>query len=363
MTRHEPGSGPVVARVLTSLLLFSFSGCALTSPPAHPAPIFAPRELEKAVLPPYRIEPPDVLVVSAVHLAPPPSYPLRSGDLLFIQVPLAFVYSFAPIEGDYPIGPGGLVNLGPHYGSVNVAGMTVEQAREAIKRHLQAQIKREDMVEISLSVALTSTAGLQQVEGQHLVGPDGTVTLGMYGSVPVVGLTLGEAKQVIEQYLRRYFEYPEVSIDVLGFNSKVYYVVTEGAGLGDTVIRLPVTGNETVLDGIANINGVPQVSSKRIWVARPGCNRFGQDQILPVDYEAITKRGDFATNYQLLPGDRLFIEEDSLIAFDTSLAKLFAPMERMMGFSLLTVGTATRFSGKVLRGGGAQGGLIGTSTF
>ena len=309
-----------------------------------------------AVLPPYRIEPPDVLVVSAVHLAPPPSYPLRAGDSLFIQVPIAFVYSFAPIDGEYPVGPGGLVNLGPHYGSVAVGGLTIEQAREAIKQHLEAQIKRENeqATSITLAVALAGTAGLQQVEGQHLVAQDGTVTLGMYGSVLVVGMTLDEAKFNIEQHLRRYFENPEVSVNVLGFNSHVYYVVTEGAGLGDTIARLPITGNDTVLDGIANVGGLQQVSSKRIWIARPGRNGYGREQLLPVDYEAITRRGDFATNYQLLPGDRLLIEEDPLIAFDTSLGKLFAPAERVMGFSLLAVGTVTRFSGSVLKGGGNQ---------
>jgi polysaccharide export outer membrane protein len=346
---------------LLAIVCISFSGCALTSPPKHPAPIYAPKELEKAVLPPYRIEPPDVLVIGAVHLSPPPSYPLRSGDLLYIQVPINLIFEFAPIDGEFPVGPGGLVNLGPHYGAVSVAGMTVEQARTAIKQHLQMQFQD---TEITLAVALSSTAGLQQVEGQHLVSQDGTVTLGMYGSVSVIGMTIEEAKFAIEQFLRRYFENPQVSVDVIGYNSHVYYVVTAGAGLGDSVVKLPVTGNETVLDGLANINGIPQVSSKRIWVARPGYNRYGQAQILPVDYEAITRLGDFSTNYQLLPGDRLFIEEDSLVALDTSLAKLFAPMERLMGFSLLTVGTTTRFSGPVLRGGGAAGqGAFGAGTF
>ena len=74
-----------------------------------------------------------------------------------------------------------------------------------------------------------------------------------------------------------------------------------------------------------------------------------------VDYKAITEFGDNRTNYQLMPGDRLLVAEDRLIAADTYLAKLFSPLERAMGFSLLTVGTVTRFSGSVLSGGGAQG--------
>ena len=37
-------------------------------------------------------------------------------------------------------------------------------------------------------------------------------------------------------------------MDVQGFNSKLYYVILDGGGAGQQVVRLPVTGNETVLD-------------------------------------------------------------------------------------------------------------------
>jgi polysaccharide export outer membrane protein len=96
------------------------------------------------------------------------------------------------------------------------------------------------------------------------------------------------------------------------------------------------------------------VSSKRVWVARP-TPIPGNVQILPVDWQAITAQGAVATNYQMMPGDRLFIAEDKMIALDTSLAKVLAPMERAMGFSMLGVGTVSRFSGNVLNGGGMRG--------
>ena len=58
-------------------------------------------------------------------------------------------------------------------------------------------------------------------------------------------------------------------VDVLAYNSKVYYVITDGGGYGEQVYPIPVTGNETVLDAISKINGLPPVASKkRIWVAR-----------------------------------------------------------------------------------------------
>jgi polysaccharide biosynthesis/export protein len=169
--------------------------------------------------------------------------------------------------------------------------------------------------------------------------------------VPVVGMTIAQAKEAIEQYLTQYLENPEISLDVFAYNSKVYYIVTQGAGMGDGVYRFPVTGNETVLDAISQINGLGQVSSKQIWIARP-TDEPGKVQVLPVKWEDITAQASAGTNYQILPGDRVFIAEDKFIAFDTGLSKITAPLERLMGFSLLGAGTVTRFSGKVLQGGG-----------
>ena len=64
-----------------------------------------------------------------------------------------------------------------------------------------------------------------KMRGEHLVRPDGTVSLGSFGSVSVTGLTPSQAKAVIERYLSRWFLNPEISITVNGFNSKMYFVI------------------------------------------------------------------------------------------------------------------------------------------
>ena len=161
------------------------------------------------------------------------------------------------------------------------------------------------------------------------------INLGTYGSVFVTGLTLEQAKIEIEQHLAKFLDAPLVSIDVFAYNSKVYYVVTEGAGFGDNIGRFPVTGNETVLDAISQISGLSRLSSKDIWIARPAPSGVGCDQILPVDIEAIMKGGSTATNYQVLPGDRVFIAQDQWIALDSVIGKITAPWERIFGFTLL----------------------------
>ena len=119
-------------------------------------------------------------------------------------------------------------------------------------------------------------------------------------------------------------------------------MVTQGAGLGDQIVKVPIMGNETALDAISTINGLTSVSSKAIWIARPGMNSQGGDQILPVNWLAITQRADPTTNYQVLPGDRVYVAEDKLVAFDNGLAKLIAPAERVFGFTLLGTSVTQR---------------------
>lgn len=184
----------------------------------------------------------------------------------------------------------------------------------------------------------------QEVRGPHLVRPDGTVGLGVYGSVPVAGLTIDQAKEAIARAIHARLD-PNVvkldtvvenlSVDVLAYNSKVYYVITDRVGLGEVVERLPITGNETVLDAISQVKGLPpEVSKRHIWVARR-CGETQQEQVLPVDWIAVTQKGNTETNYQVLPGDRIYVRADRLRQVDNFFGKVFAPIERLLGGTLL----------------------------
>ena len=88
------------------------------------------------------------------------------------------------------------------------------------------------------------------------------------------------------------------------------------------------------------------MSSKNIWIARPAPGGAGCDVILPVNWNEITEGAATATNYQVLPGDRIFIAENKLIAIDAVLNQIIAPFERIFGFTLLgtqAIQTINRF--------------------
>ena len=82
-------------------------------------------------------------------------------------------------------------------------------------------------------IALAQFRGIQQTRGEHLVRPDGTISLGSYGCVYVAGMTLGQIKCVIEKHLANYVVNPLVSVDVFAYNSQWYYVIFDGAGYGE----------------------------------------------------------------------------------------------------------------------------------
>ena len=312
-----------------------------------PGPGPCPRELTPTSLPPYTIAPPDILFLDAIRLIPKPPYRIEPLELVLLDV--TDTLPGQPIKGQFVVSPEGFINLGYSYGSVRIGGLTLEQAQTAIRTHL-SQILRNPQV----TLALAQFRGLQQLRGQHLIRPDGTISLGTYGSVYVAGLTLGQAKCVLEKYLSNYILDPQIAVDVLAYNSKVYYVIFDGGGFGQQVFRVPVTGNEYVLDAIGMVQGLAPVSSKkRIWLARPSPAHMGCNQILPVDWNAITMGGSTATNYQVFPGDRIYVSANRLIAFDNYLSMVIAPIERVLGLTLL--GTYTGLGIRAFRNNNNNG--------
>ena len=72
-----------------------------------------------------------------------------------------------------------------------LAGKTVDEAK-LFSRNLSTLL-----VNPEVSVTLADSAARQRIYGPHLVAMDGTVTLGTYGNVSVVGLTVDQARLVI----------------------------------------------------------------------------------------------------------------------------------------------------------------------
>jgi protein involved in polysaccharide export with SLBB domain len=292
-------------------------------------PLAPPTELSKVSLPNYVIEAPDVLLIEGVKLTPKTPYAIQTQDI--VQIVVLGTTPDRPIASQFLVEPSGIVNLGPGYPAAEIAGLTTKEAEARIRELLNRELSSVDV-----AVSLFQTAGQQLITGEHLVAPDGTVNLGLYGRVYVAGMTMDDAREAVEERLNMYFDDPKISLDIFIYNSKWFYIISSGGGLGDQVIRVPVTGNETVLDAMAQIGGFGQASSTRMWISRPTPTGTGCDQVLPIDWHGISRGAGTQTNYQLLPGDRLFIAENRLFAVSNLISTLLRPLETITGFTLLS---------------------------
>jgi protein involved in polysaccharide export with SLBB domain len=293
--------------------------------------------MHMTALPPYVIEPSDILLLNTMNVVPKPPYHVQPLDGLVIQV--TGTVKEREIWGLYPVDPSGNVNLGIGYGTVQVAGMTIEEAQDAISKHIGKILKNP-----TVQVSLGQSRAMQQISGIHLVRMDGTISLATYGSVYVTGMTIDQARKAVEEHLSQFILKPEISLDVYVYNTKWYYIVIDRGGNGQTINRLPITGKDTVLDALSNVGGTGFVSSdKQIWLSRPNGQDPNKFQMFPINLPAIVKGGSPGTNYQLLPGDRLFVKANPFIAANTRINQFWAPImsefNNMFGLTLL--GTST----------------------
>ena len=193
------------------------------------------------------------------------------------------------------------------------------------------------------------------IDGQHVVQMDGTIDLGVYGSVQVAGLTTDQAREHIREFIlkltKRKADELQVRVSMYAFNSKQYYVITDGAGYGERIsprFQSPAAKPFSTRSlGSANC---PDVASKhKVWVARRSPNG-GLEQILPVCWEDVTQHGITRTNYQVLPGDRIYVDSQSIIKGDNTLAKFLQPIERLLGIVLLGSETVNSINNRTTNG-------------
>ncbi len=219
-------------------------------------------------------------------------------------------------------------------------------------------IEPPDIVIVEVLEALPG----RPISGERLVRPDGKITLGFYGEVYLTGLKLDEAKEKIVLHLRKFLtdealglvkqddpnsdkvipvppmESDRVFIDVVGYNSKYYFVLGDVGSPG----RLSVTGNETVLDAIQLAGGlIGTAAPQNIRLVRPAPPGACCEQVLPVNLAAIVNVGDSTTNYQLMPGDRLVVYRDPIVRTTLFIDRLAAPFQTVVN-SILTYSFTAR---------------------
>lgn len=199
------------------------------------------------------------------------------------------------------------------------ADLPTELAKAALQPH---RMEAGDVIVIEPN----DFNGPVRLQSDQTVQQDGTIDLGSYGRVYVAGHSTFEIQQKVEQSIKQ-VEFakrerrialatyngtpptPEEDVDLgvtvrlVNQESSNIYVMGEVNAPGS----YPIDGNETVLDALISAGGLTGNSNDhKIILTRPqlgGAPRV----ILPVCYQQILQLGDVSTNYQLQPGDRIYV--------------------------------------------------------
>jgi polysaccharide export outer membrane protein len=164
----------------------------------------------------------------------------------------------------------------------------------------------------------------------QVVQADGTIDLGQFGRLPVAGLTLEEIRETVDAMVApsvslqpseetRRLPAPDeaevplhpasVSVRLVSNESAFVYVLGEVNAPG----AYPLSGRETVLDAIINAGGLTeQANEHKMILTRP---RQAEEKptVLPICFRQIVQLGDTSTNYQIFPGDRVYIPSMTIL--------------------------------------------------
>jgi polysaccharide export outer membrane protein len=182
----------------------------------------------------------------------------------------------------------------------------------------QYYIAPPDMLEITIrpEPAITRTV---------VVRPDGRISVDLIGDVEVEGKTVEEVRALITKEVAHYILNPDVTVILSSSNSRVFFVFGEVARPG----TYPLTGHVTAVEALGIASGATR------W-ANLGQGRLVRPtdeapQAFRVDFKAITQSGDGRTNYELAPGDVIFLPPTAWARFGYALQAIFFPFQQVLG--------------------------------
>ncbi len=146
---------------------------------------------------------------------------------------------------------------------------------------------------------------------------DGTIDLGQFGRLHVAGLSAEQIESQIESIISaanlKHLDEPltaeqtEINVRLMAPNAAMYYVLGEVNSPG----FYPLIGRETVLDAILTAGGLSDRASKENIVLARVSHPCDCRTVLPVCWDQIVQLGDSTTNYQIMPGDRIYVPTET----------------------------------------------------
>ena len=147
-----------------------------------------------------------------------------------------------------------------------------------------------------------------EVSKQYLINSEGKIQYDFVGDIFLRGLTKKEAKDLIIERLSTYIVSPDVTVKIIGYNSKVVYVIGEVAAPGKIFMRGDtITVREAILQA-----GLPllSASTRKCRLITPSTK--GKADTKYVDVFKLIYEGDLKEDLAMKPGDMLYIPATAL---------------------------------------------------
>jgi len=142
-----------------------------------------------------------------------------------------------------------------------------------------------------------------EVSGQYLINNEGKIQYEFVGDIPLAGMTKEKAAVMIAKTLETYIVNPQVTIKIVGFNSKIVYVVGEVGRPGKILMRGDtITIREALLEA-----GLPLLTAKNTEASMFTPSTSGKVERRKVNINSLLFKGDLRQNFVMKPGDTLYV--------------------------------------------------------
>jgi len=232
---------------------------------------------------------------------PLPNYIVEIGDTVLIEA-VKFDATIR-LPGDQVIKPDGHISLG-EFGEYMASGKTIDQIRVEVQQIIDDHIRSDR--EIAFEIERRQRESDQRLATRRDKGPiddDGDLSLDdTEQDLSLSAIENEEARIALERRIAEAVARNEISVRLVTWDSKKIYVLGEVNSPGS----FDYNGTHTVLDAIIEAGGLSSKANEhQIIVARPTtCNSCRI--VMTVCYDQIVQLGDTTSNYQLMPGDRVF---------------------------------------------------------
>lgn len=160
-----------------------------------------------------------------------------------------------------------------------------------------------------------------ELSGDFVIGPDGNIQYTFVGDIHAKGLTKQELRERIIDSISPYVKVPEVSVAIIGYNSKKIYVLGAVNKPGLYSLR----GNYTTLREAIVTAGLPSkhASLRKIYVITPDRKN---PKAKTVNLYQLLYKGRLELDLIIEPGQVIYVPSTLISKIDDTLGTLLSPL-------------------------------------